>query len=137
MILFLEYSWFLPCFKGAVNGMFVVPPCSINLRLLFVLLTNVNRLKFKDVIQSKYFETICTFKSYSTSQWLYSPIPKIKEHYVHPVEYEFDELYRGVFFWGGGLVKKLFILYEIYFKRVAWSWPYTNYINLFFTGKIL
>lgn len=31
--------------------------------------------------------------------------------------------------------KKLFIMYEIYFKRVAWSWPYTNYINLFFHRK--
>lgn len=44
--------------------------------------------------------------------------------------------YIVVFFLGGG-GKKLFIMYEIYFKRVAWSWPYTNYINLFFTGKIL
>lgn len=31
--------------------------------------------------------------------------------------------------------KKLFIMYEIYFKRVAWSWPYTNYINLFFSQE--
>lgn len=67
MILFFEYLWFLVCFKGVVNGMFVVFFCSINLRLLFVLLINVNRLKFKDVIYLKYFEIICIFKLYFIS----------------------------------------------------------------------
>lgn len=117
-------------FKGAVNGMFVVPPCSIYLRLLFVLLTNANRLKFKDVIHSKYFETSCTFKSYSTSQWLHSPIPKIKEHLTLFTLSSMNLMNYRFFL---GKKKNNLLCTKFYFKRVAWSWPFSNYINLFFT----
>lgn len=117
-------------FKGAVNGMFVVPPCSIYLRLLFVLLSNTNRLKFKDVIHSKYFETICTFESYSSSQWLYSPTPKIKKGTLWTLftlsSMNLMNNYRVVFF------NQQFIMSEFFFKRLGWLWSFSNFFNLFF-----